>query len=196
MTELDGSDVTLFKEVLKGNRGAADTFAKKYMQKVFNYCYMQLRHFAKAEDNTQETLLKFFKKMHTLRSPEKFKSYLFQIAKNCCIDQLRKNGREALMPSNPDPDNDGSPSIQSYLPPNTETPDKKLEKKQLSAMVDEKLGALNTLQREAIYLVHFEGLSYKDAGEILACPVGTLKSSICRGIIKLGQLLKKDGIIL
>jgi len=193
MAELSANDVTLFKQVLTGNRVAADTFAKKYTQKVFSYCYMRLRHFAKAEDNTQETLLKFFMKMQSIRSPEKFKGYLFRIARNCCIDQVKKNGREVLMP--PNPDNDKSPSIQSYLPPDTETPDKKLGKKQLAALLDQKIGVLNALQREAIYLVHFEGMSYKDAGDILDCPVGTIKSNICRGIIKLGQLLKKDGII-
>ena len=63
--------------------------------KIYRYCYMKLRHQQTAEDITQETFLRFLENK-TYKDMGKEISYLYRIARNLCIDQIRKQKNEAL----------------------------------------------------------------------------------------------------
>lgn len=63
--------------------------------KIYRYCYMKLRHQQTAEDITQETFLRFLENK-TYKDMGKEISYLYRIARNLCIDQMRKQKNEAF----------------------------------------------------------------------------------------------------
>ena len=145
----------------------------------------------KAENLTQETFVRFYKSVHRIRELEKFESFMFQIARRLCIDQFKKNGREILVSPVPT-QNDSNKSIHDYVKPSEETPQSILMKKQDQNLVNEKIKELNPDQRAAIFLVHFEELTYEEASKMLGCPIGTVKTRVNRGILKLGKLIDKS----
>ncbi len=63
--------------------------------KIYRYCYFKIRHCQTAEDITQETFLRFFKKQLSLDS-EKELPYLYTIARNLCIEEYRKGSKEKV----------------------------------------------------------------------------------------------------
>ena len=66
--------------------------------KIYRYCYFKLNHRETAEDITQETFLRYFDRVHSIRYEEKGKAlqYLYTIARNLCIDKFREQPLEKL----------------------------------------------------------------------------------------------------
>ena len=66
--------------------------------KIYRYCYFKLNHRETAEDITQETFLRYFDSVHSIRYEEKGKAmqYLYTIARNLCIDKFREQSLEKL----------------------------------------------------------------------------------------------------
>lgn len=185
------ADLNLFKKVKLRDREAFTLFFRRCYQKVFRFCYMYFFDYYKAENLTQETFVRFYKSVHRIRELEKFESFMFQIARRLCIDQFKKNGREILVSPVPT-QNDSNKSIHDYVKPSEETPQSILMKKQDQNLVNEKIKELNPDQRAAIFLVHFEELTYEEASKMLGCPIGTVKTRVNRGILKLGKLIDKS----
>ena len=185
------ADLNLFKKVRLRDREAFTLFFRRCYQKVFRFCYMYFFDYYKAENLTQETFVRFYKSVHRIRELEKFESFMFQIARRLCIDQFKKNGREILVSPVPT-QNDSNKSIHDYVKPSEATPQSILMKKQDQSLVNEKIKELNPDQRTAIFLVHFEELTYEEASKMLGCPIGTVKTRVNRGILKLGKLIDKS----
>jgi len=152
-----------------------------------------LNDYGKAEDQAQETFVKFYNSVHRIRDLKKFKGYLFQIARRLCMDQLRKTAREILV-SPIAGENNTNKTIHDYVKPSENTPEtlviEREKREQSRILVNEKMKELNPDQRTAIFLVHFEGLTYEEASKVLECPIGSVKSRVNRGILKLGELLE------
>jgi RNA polymerase sigma-70 factor, ECF subfamily len=181
MTELVDADVALFEQVLAGDADAADRFTRKYAQEVFAYCYRRLCHRERAEDASQEAFLKFWKSMRTIREPEKFRGFLYHIARNCCID-IHRSANNTERDDN-------------LIDAGQELPSGLYAKKQLVAMIRTILEEFDETQKDAILLVHYQGLSYREVSEILGISIGTVKSKVSRGMLRLAQILKKRGIV-
>lgn len=198
--ELEQVDRAQFDEIKSGNTQAFSSFVRKYQNWVFNFCYSYLKDAAVAQDIAQETFVKFYKALGRIQNPGKIESYMFRIARNLCLDFLRKNRREKLVP-HISTKNNGTESIHNFTKPDLNTPEKILLEKEdcqsrerLCRLVNEKMESLSTDKRVAIDLVHFKGLSYKKAAEILECAEGTVKSRVNRGILELGRLVRSSHV--
>lgn len=176
------ADVALFQQVLAGDSDAADRFARKYSREVFAYCYRRLYHHQKAEDACQETLMKFWKSMYKIQDRSKFKGFLYRIARNCCIDIFRDPR------NNPEPDTGNEQSMQK-------APDEMVADEEHIAIIKNIIYGFDDNQKDAILLIHYQGLSYKEVSEILDMAEGTVKSTVSRGIQKLSKALQKKGIV-
>ena len=183
MTDSIDSDLNLFKQVLAGDSDATDQFARKYSQEVFAYCFRRLYHREKAEDAAQETFMKFWKSIRTIREPQKFRGFLYRIAHHCCIDILRDPRNN---PQEPDGNESGS---------DQKSPEDMVAEKEIIAIIQNILEDFKENQKNAIILIHFQKLKYKEVSEILDIPEGAVKSSVNRGMLKLSKILKKRGIV-
>lgn len=116
--------------------------------KIYRYCYMKLRHQQAAEDVTQETFLRFLEN-NTYKDMGKEISYLYRIARNLCIDLMRKQKKEELSEEIPD------------------CPDNAQEQMALNMDLKRALESLDARQRELVFLRYVNGLSVGKTAEIL-----------------------------
>jgi RNA polymerase sigma-70 factor (ECF subfamily) len=127
-----------------------------------------------AEDATAETFLRVLRQSATLRADGAFRTWLFRIARNLCIDKLRQH---KLLELPPDMQYGGSE-----------------EKSALSVTVHQALNQLPLEYREPLVLCDLEEYSAKDAADVLNISVPALKSRLYRGRRalrdKLGSLLE------
>jgi len=192
----------LFERLRKGDRVAFSEFYGQYQQDVFNFCYAILHDYHKAEDAIHDTFIKFYKSVRRIRDHKACYRYILAIARNCCMDSLEVDARENLVSPIPDDENEQDQAIDNLPVPNESNPEMLLSEKedcerkdQLIRIVNETMKRLSPNHRAAIFLVHLKGHTYEEAGEILGWPPGTVKSTVSRGILKLGRLLKKYRVV-
>ena len=178
-------DLVLYEKVISGDHEAASTFCKRYIQKVFGLCFSILRDQSKAEETTQEAFLSFFKAIRRkkIREPAKVKAYLYQIARNLCIERYRQNGRYQKTFTEFDPEE--TRLMVKRNSQSSNTPENQVILEQQKLLLREKFAHLNENQREAIYLVRYENYTYKEASDIIGCKINTVKTRVNRGMLKL-----------
>lgn len=156
-------DITQFEEVVS-------TYQKELV--YFHYRFTGNRF--DAEDLAQETFVKAYFKYHTLKEPEKLKSWLYQIARNIVIDFFRKNKKrkadiaidEAMLENIPEQINfNYQQDILNH---------------ELSKEMEQCLNLLNPDDRKLMQMLYYEGFTYKEIGALLQVNENTLKSRLHR----------------
>ncbi len=145
---------------------------------LFRLAYMWCHDRALADDLTQEALTKAVAHAHQLRDPARMRSWLYGILVNCWRDHLRAQ--------RPTEDID---SIEERLLAVDHTPEHAASRTELATRVRSAIEQLPLGQREVLALVDLEECSYAEAAEILAIPMGTVMSRLCRGRAALRQAL-------
>jgi len=176
--------------VKKGDRSAFEQLVEKYKQPVTNLVYRALGDAAEAEDVAQNVFVQVYKSADRYRVSARFSTWLFTIARNLCLNEIRRRMRhpaESLEDSRPD--QEGQPARQyrdtaAPLPPD-EVLGRELEQKIQQALKD-----LPENQRLAILLCRQEEASYEEIAEVLGCTLSATKSLIHRGRETLKQRLK------
>ncbi len=142
---------------------------------------------AEAEDVVQETCLRAFRNFHRFNPGTNCRAWLFTILRNLFLNRLRRAGHEVL---NEDPAVWESAGESVTTPPSArKSPEEEFFQTVLHGDVDRALKALPLVFREAVILADLEGLSYKEVGEVLGCPTGTVMSRLFRGRSLLRQSL-------
>lgn len=131
-----------------------------------------------ADDLAQETFLKAWKKISTYRGGAKFSTWLFGIA----INEFRAAARSRKEFITHDFSGDSSAPEAAAPDANT----------RLRLDLTEALKRISSEERAAILLCCQNGLSHEEAAQVLACPLGTVKTNILRGKEKLKRLLALD----
>ena len=148
-----------------------------------------LKNRENAEDALQETYLKVYNSLDSFEGDSSFKTWLYKIATNVCLDMLRKEKRHAhqsLIVTDEDGEHELEIADETYSP---EISAKK------SAAMDALKKAMESLSKEhktAITLRDISGLSYEEIAETTETTVGTVKSRISRARAHLKILLEKD----
>ena len=87
---MKNDDAELIQRVLEGDDNAFSVLVRKYQKQVHALVWRKIGDFHIAEEITQDTFLKAYKKLTTLKEPQRFDSWLYVIAANCCSSWLRK----------------------------------------------------------------------------------------------------------
>jgi RNA polymerase sigma-70 factor, ECF subfamily len=183
-------DAALMLRVKRGDRAAFAELVDKYKQPVMNFIYRSLRDETEAEDLAQNVFLQVYKSRKRYERTAKFSTWLFTIARNLCLNELRRRSRhpaESLEETHPE--NEDQPSRQFEDKQNVLPPEKLLHG-ELAQKIEEALAALPENQRTAILLCRQEELSYEEIAEILDCSLSATKSLIHRGRETLKEKLK------
>jgi RNA polymerase sigma-70 factor (ECF subfamily) len=147
---------------------------------VYNVCYRLLHERCAAEDACQETLIAAWRHRH---GGALNRSWLMQIAVNKCRDELRRRMRK---PTCLLEENDCGPD--SYV--STEPAPEEVAMRSLAnAMLQEALLELSWPQRVVLVLCDVEGWPYRDTAQATGVSVGTVKSRVARGRVKLREAL-------
>lgn len=183
-------DAALMLRVKQGDAGAFAELVDKYKQPVMNLACRMLRDPTEAEDLAQVVFVQAYKAAERYQVASKFSTWLFTIARNLCLNEIRRRSRhpaESLEGRHPDQEDQPLPQFEDK---STASPPERLLHAELDQKIDEALAALPENQRLAIALCRQEELSYEDIARVLGCSLSATKSLIHRGRETLKQKLK------
>src|SRR5436305_5975018 len=183
-------DAALMLRVKQGDMGAFEQLVEKYKQPVINVVYRMLRDLTEAEDVAQNVFVQVYKSASRYEVSSKFSTWLFTIARNLCLNELRRRSRHPADSMDAGyPEQEDQP-WQQFEDKKTSSPPEKLLHGELEQKIEEALAELPENQRTAIMLCRQDELSYEDIAKVLQCSLSATKSLIHRGRETLKQKLK------
>ena len=190
MGEFNDPDAALMKRVTQGDQRAFEDLVEKYKQPVFNFINRSIPDAAEAEDLAQVVFVQVYKSAARYRVEAKFSTWLFTIARNLCLNELRRRSRHPAdsLDASANSEDDG-PARQFEDVRNVAPPDR-LVQNELVSKVSEALNDLPENQRTAILLYQEQEKSYDEIAEILGTSLSATKSLIHRARETLKQRLK------
>ena len=189
MSDYELSDEVLIKKFQDGDISAYNQIVYRYKDRLLNFIYRFLNDLDRSEDLVQDTLLKLYTHKDSYREIAKFSTWLYTIAANLARTELRKLKRRKTFSVTELSHEDREFIISSTdADPSDEHLSKNFEKN-----VHQALLALPDDFKTIIILRDIQELSYDEISKIVELPLGTVKSRINRGRVKLQQLLKKKG---
>ena len=184
------SDAELMLRVKRGDMRAFEELVDKYKQPVMNVVQRMLRDPTEAEDLAQNVFIQVFKASDRYKASAKFSTWLFTIARNLCLNELRRRSRhpaDSLEASQTESEGSSAPQYEDVK---TFSPTDNLLHSELEEKVQQALNELPENQRTAILLCRRDELSYDDISEVLGCSLSATKSLIHRGRETLKEKLK------
>ena len=178
------TDERLIKQFQEGDRHAFDELVKRYKDRLHNFVCRYLNNQTLAEDVVQETMIKLYTHKHYYKPIAKFSTWIYTIAKNLALTELRKNKRKRTQSMW----NDRGELID--IKSNEESLENKIQNELAVEELNKCLDEIPENFRIAVVLRDFQELSYKEISKILEIPIGTIKSRINRGRIQLAEKLK------
>ncbi|MCS1407807.1 MAG: ECF RNA polymerase sigma-E factor [Verrucomicrobia subdivision 3 bacterium] len=179
--ESDG-DAALMLKVQEGDFASFEALVNRYKQPVVNVVARIIRDPTEAEDLAQNVFLQVYKAADRYKVTAKFSTWLFTIARNLSLNELRRRSRHPATSLDASPEwVDDESSGRQFKDEAISSASDDLLQAELMEKIDEVLGELPVNQRTAIVLLKEKGLSYEDIAGILGCSVSAVKSLIHRG---------------
>ena len=179
------------ERVVAGDGDAFRQLVERYQRPVYGLVLRMVRSPAVAEDLAQETLIKAYRAIATFDRSRKFSSWLFKIAHNTAIDQLRKS-RPLTVPFETDEEDRLDP-LGLLAAPESQSPEARARGRDLAEALQEALMELRPDYREVILLRFQQGLPDDEIAEILELPLGTVKTHLHRARKQLATALRAAG---
>jgi len=171
-------DAEIVARVQSGDKSAFDLLVIKYQHKVMKLVSRYIRDSAEVQDVTQEAFIKAYRALANFRGESAFYTWLYRIAINTAKNFLVSQGRRPPS-SDIDVDTaevlDGAASLREIA-----TPERNLLRDEIANTVQQAIASLPEDLRTAITLREIDGLSYEDIAQVMACPIGTVRSRIFR----------------
>jgi len=178
------SDEKLIFRFQEGDINAYNELVKRYKDRLLNFVLRYFNNVEQAEDVVQDTLIKLYTHASYYKNVAKFSTWIFTIAKNNALTELRKNKRKKTDSLWTD---DGQViDINSK----EESLDSKVQNEIAIDQLNKFLDEIPENFRMAVVLRDFQELSYEEISKILEIPIGTIKSRINRGRIQLAEKMK------
>ena len=172
-------DQQLVERAQRGDKKAFELLVVKYQRKLGRLLSRFVRDPAEVEDVTQEAFIKAYRALPSFRGDSAFYTWLYRIGINTAKNYLVALGRRAPTTTEFDAEEAESFDDADNLRDNN-TPDAMLQSKEIGEAVNRAMEALPEELRTAITLREIEGLSYEDIANVMACPIGTVRSRIFR----------------
>ncbi len=183
-------DAALMLRVKQGDRAAFAALVEKYQQPVMNFVRRTLRDETEAEDLAQNVFLQVYKSAPRYVITAKFSTWLFTIARNLCLNEIRRRSRhpaESLDATHPESEDQ---PLRQFEDKGVVSPPGQLLHGELEEKITQALAELPENQRMALLLCRQDELSYEEIAEVLDCSLSATKSLIHRGRETLKAKLK------
>ena len=179
------TDHQLVSAVRAGDDRAFEELYSRYQRRIAAYVCGMVKDYGRAEDITQEVFVSALRRMRQTERPIAFKPWIYEIAKNACIDAYRR-GRRAEEVSY-DADDRLSPSDHVRLVATGPEPDAAVDAKLELDNLCGAFGGLSQSHHDILVLRELEGLSYKDIGERMGMSRPAVESTLFRARKRLGE---------
>jgi len=173
------SEKELVERVQRGDLSAFEELIRPYEKKVFNLAYRMCGSVEDAKDLAQEAIVRAFSGLSSFRGDASFSTWLYRIASNACLDELRRRKRQpADYLDEPVITVDGE--IRRQVADPSQNPLEVVERSELQQIIQDSLTSLPEEYRVVVVLREIQGFSYQEIAEILNCSLGTVKSRLNR----------------
>jgi RNA polymerase sigma-70 factor, ECF subfamily len=170
--DVDEPDPQVLNSARRGDQRAFGELVRAYQGDVWRLCMHLTGDRALADDITQDAFVRAFRFLPRFRGEAKFSTWMFTIARNCALDEMRRSKRRQLL----------AEKAHMYAQVQTAEQSSGLE-------VRDALKSLPIELREPVALIDMLGESYRDAAKILGVPEGTVKSRVHRARLQLAAIL-------
>jgi len=185
------SDSALAQQSLAGDQRAFELLVQRYSTPLFNFIYHFLGEYDQTCDILQQVFLQLYISLPTLRIGEPLKAWLFQVARNRCLDELRRKRAIHFSELEATSDEDDlSPLVA--LPDNSPLPEELAERRDLQQTLHKAIMSLPPKFRAVVSLRYANQLSFSEIGRALNMPEATAKTYFQRAKPLLRAFLTKQ----
>jgi RNA polymerase sigma-70 factor (ECF subfamily) len=182
----DHTDEELVGFYISGDKKSLEVLISRYLKQIYNFSYGYVNNPQDAEDITQEAFVKAWKNIRKFDRSKKFKTWIFEIAKNTSIDYCRK---KKVIPFSRFEDESGKNRIVDSLADESMDQDF-FEDKDLKESIRSSVDKLPPKYREIVRLRLDKDYTFKEMADVLGEPLNTVKSIYRRAIIRLKKMYK------
>jgi RNA polymerase sigma-70 factor (ECF subfamily) len=174
---VEDPDPQLVAAARDGDLRAFEAIVRRYQADVWRLAYHLLHDESSAEDVTQEAFVRVFRFLPRYRGDSKFSTWMFSVARNCALDEVRRSQRRRR-------------TIERAKFESTET----THESSTRLEVRDALAELPLELREPVVWIDMFGITYQEVANVMGVPLGTIKSRVHRARELLAaSLLRKDG---
>jgi RNA polymerase sigma-70 factor (ECF subfamily) len=188
------SDEALLAAYRRGDRASFKGLVERYHRELFHFLVRFVGDRGAAEDIFQETFLQVHQSAHQFDPQRRFRPWLFAIAANKARDLIRSQARR---PSNAlqatiHPDDEESGEFIDLIQSTQGLPDEPIQAKEMQQQVRQIVSHMPDNLREILLLSYFHQFPYKQIGQMLGIPLGTVKSRLHTAVAYFAEAWKKS----
>ena len=184
------SDAEIMLRVREGDDSAFDLLVHKYHKPIIHFMFRMVHNQAVAEELAQEVFLRVYRSRQTYRAEARFTTWLYRIATNLGVNHARDTKHERMAQNvyldQPDPETGTTPDVADP----TATVEQELVRDERMKAIRQHVMALPERQRTAVLMHKYQGLDYKQIGEVLKLSESATKSLLFRAYQTLRERLK------
>lgn len=176
------------------------SLVRRYQHRIYNAAFRILGNMQEAEEVAQETFIKVLQNLEKFENRASFSSWMFRITHNLCIDTLRANQRKGRRQAisfdpqsikEPEEVSEVSLGVVTQIATRELGPAQKADHAEEQKLIAASLWQLPESQRAVIVMHDIEGFSYQEIADIIGTNVGTVRSRLHYGRLKLKELLSE-----
>ncbi len=172
---IEMTDGVLAQQTLSGDQYAFENLVHRYSTPLFNFIYRFLGDYDQACDVLQHVFIQLHTSLPSLRTDKPLKAWLFQVARNRCLDELRR--KHAVNFSELEFVNDEDEmSVLAAIPDNSPLPEEMAERSDLQQHLQQAIATLPIKFRSVVLLRYASQLSFSEIGHALNMPEATAKT--------------------
>lgn len=188
LSELTDAEIML--RVRDGDDEGFEILIEKYRKPILHFMFRMVRNQAVAEELAQEAFLRVYRSRQTYRAEARFSTWLYRIAANLGVNYARDTKYERAAQNvyldQPDPETGVHPEVADK----SLTVEQELVREERMRAIRERVMALPERQRAAVLMHKYQGMDYKQIGEVLRLSESATKSLLFRAYQQLRQTLK------
>lgn len=184
------SDAEIMLRVREGDDAGFNILIEKYNKPIIHFMFRMVHNQAVAEELAQEVFLRVYRSRQTYRAEAKFTTWLYRIATNLGVNHARDTKHERAAQNvyldQPDPESGTTPDVADSRP----TAEHEMVREERMRAIRQHVMALPERQRTAVLMHKYQGLDYKQIGEVLKLSESATKSLLFRAYQTLREKLK------
>lgn len=173
----ENTDWTLVERACTGDMRAFEELVTKYQNPVVVFCRRMLGSQQEAEDIAQECFIRLYRSLPRLKPKAKFSTFLFGIARNLSLNEIRNSKRRGRDKAESLTQDD---STERNIEDKKLSPRRVLRLHEIEDVLEKAISQLSPKFREVMLLREFQGMDYETIAGVLKCRKGTVKSRLAR----------------
>lgn len=182
----------LVERVLDGDRDAFLELIEQYERLVKHVVFRMVDDERDREELCQDVFVKVHRYLDSFRFESKLSTWIARIARNTCLNHLKKKDLLLYADHAPSPEGETEPDMREAMnrvPSGGDSPGEHAEDREVRDFIHDEIQKLPEHYRTALTLYHLEGMSVKQVAAIMDNPPGTVKSHLYRAREKLKDRL-------